>query len=92
MKGALIAGLIAIAFGAASSAPALAQAKKEASPGAVVSASKPAVLPSARSAIQGSGTQSAAASSNKTLMGEAGTSDTGLVTPNSKMSENARTN
>ena len=49
MKSAIVAGLVAMAFGAASSSTALAQAKKEASPGAVTSASAAKALPGSAS-------------------------------------------
>jgi hypothetical protein len=49
MKSAIVAGLVAMAFGAASSSTTLAQAKKEASPGAVTSASAAKALPGSAS-------------------------------------------
>ena len=88
MKVALIAGLVAVAFGGASSAPALAQAK-DTFPGAVVSASKPETVPAGASAIVGSRTQSTSASS---FQGNAGTPDAGVVSANAKTSEKARSN
>ena len=53
MKTALVAGLLAMAFGAASSATALAQVKKDVAPSAVTSASKATALPSGGGAVQG---------------------------------------
>jgi hypothetical protein len=53
MKGALVATVVAMAFGAASSTMALAQANKEASPGAVTSKSNAAALPTGGSSVQG---------------------------------------
>jgi hypothetical protein len=57
MKSAIVAGLVAMAFGAASSSTALAQAKKEASPGAVTSASAAKALPggASQSGVVGQG-------------------------------------
>jgi hypothetical protein len=88
MKGALIAGLVAVAFGGAHSAPSLAQAK-EPFPGAVVSASKAETVPNGASAIVGSRAPSASASS---LQGNAGAPDSGVVSANTNTSEKARSN
>ena len=81
MKGALIAGLVAMAFGAATSAAALAQGTKDASPGAVTTGSKAAALPAGGTAHAGMQTQSAAASNNA-----------GVASSNARSSEKARSN
>ena len=80
MKAALVAGLLAAAFGAASSGTALAQAK-DVHPKAVTSASKAAALPSGGGAVQGGQTQSAVTSQNA-----------GVAESNVKSSEKARGN
>ena len=78
MKGAVVAAVIAMAFGAASSTAALAQAK-EASPGAVTSKSNAAALPTGGNAVQGMQGHSTAMSGNA-----------GVAEPTTKSSEKAR--
>ncbi len=63
MKAALVAGLLAMAFGAASSGTALAEVK-DVAPKAVTSASKAAALPSGGRAVQGGQTKSAVTAHN----------------------------
>jgi hypothetical protein len=90
MRGAFVASLVAIALGAASSVTALAQDKKEVSPGAVTSASKATALPSADSAVKGGERPS-----HSDIQGGAGKSampSAGLVAPDTKNSEKARIN
>ena len=91
MKGALIAGLVAVAFGGANSAPALAQAK-ETFPGAVVSASKAETVPSGASAIVGSPAPAASSGNKGFVQGNAGAPDAGVVSANAQTSEKARSN
>ena len=79
MKGALVATVVAMAFGAASSTMALAQANKEASPGAVTSKSNAAALPTGGSSVQGM------QGHTSTMSGNAGVADT-----TTKSSEKAR--
>ena len=80
MKGALIAGLVAVTFGAATSA-ALAQGTKDVSPGAVTTHSKAAALPAGGAAHAGTQSKSAVTSSNA-----------GVATSNAPSSEKARSN
>ena len=92
MKGAFVAGLVAIALGAASSASALADEKKEASPGAITSTSKAMALPTGGSAIKGGERLS-----HSDIKGGKGDSamtsgNAGLVSPNTKTAEKARIN
>ncbi len=92
MRGAFVAGLVAIALGAVSSATALAQDKKEMSPAAVTSTSKAVALPSGGDAIKGGERPS-----HSDIQGGAGQSamtsgNAGLVAPNTKNSEKARIN
>ncbi len=82
MKSALVAGLVAIAFGAAGSATAWAQANKEAHPSAVTSTSKATALPAGGSAVQGSKASAAPISPD----------NTGMAESNGKTSEKARSN
>jgi hypothetical protein len=82
MKSALVAGLVAIAFGAAGSATAWAQANKEAHPSAVTSTSKATALPAGGSAVQGSKASAAPTSPD----------NTGMAESNGKTSEKARSN
>jgi len=81
MKAALVAGLLAMAFGAASSATALAQVKKDVAPSAVTSASKATALPSGGGAVHGGQGQSAATSKK-----------TGVAESNVKSTDKARSN
>ena len=81
MKAALVAGLLAMAFGAASSGTALAQVKKDVAPSAVTSASKATALPSGGGAVQGGQTQSAVTAHNS-----------GTAESNVKSTEKARSN
>jgi hypothetical protein len=81
MKGALVAGLVAMAFAAATSATTLAQANKDTSPGAVTSASKAAALPGGANGHAGGQASSAVTAPT------AGVADT---TANVKSSEKAR--
>lgn len=92
MKGAFVAGLVAIALGAASSASAVADEKKEASPGAVTSTSKAMALPSGGSAIMGG--ERMLHSDIKGGKGDSAmtSGNAGLVSPNAKISEKARIN
>jgi hypothetical protein len=94
MKSAIVAGLVAMAFGAASSATALAQAKKEASPGAVTSASTATALPGA--ALPGGDSKF-----QQGVVGQGGSGpgpsaamsgNAGVVNSNVKASEKARSN
>jgi hypothetical protein len=92
MRGAFVASLVAIALGAVSAVTALAQDKKEMSPGAVTSTSKAVALPSGGNAVKGGERPS-----HSDIQGGAGQSamtsgDAGLVAPNTKNSEKARTN
>ena len=90
MKGAFVAGLVAIALGAACSTSALADDKKETSPGAVTSTSKAMTLPSGGSAIKGGERLS-----HSDIKGGQSTStsgNAGLVSPNTITSEKARIN
>jgi len=92
MRGAFVAGLVAMALGAASFATASAQDKKEVSPGAVTSASKMTALPSGGSAIKGGEAQ--VRSDIKAGKGQEAMSSgkTGVVESNAKTSEKARSN
>ena len=92
MKGAFVAGLVAMALGAASFATASAQDKKEVSPGAVTSTSKMTTLPSGGSAIKGGEAQ--VRSDIKAGKGQEAMSSgkTGVVESSAKNSEKARTN
>ena len=73
MKGAFVAGLVAMAFAAAGSATALAQTNKTASPDAVTSGSTAMALPAGGNAVQGTQAQSNTMSAQSPAMaGNAG--------------------
>ena len=99
MKSAIVAGLVAMTFAAASSATALAQAKKEASPGAVTSASRAIAVPGeappggdskfvGQQGVVGQGGSGPSAA----MPGAAMSGNAGVVDSNVKASENARHN
>jgi hypothetical protein len=93
MKSAVIAGVIAMALGAASSATALAQqTKKEAAPGAVTSASKSAALPNTGSGSQIVGQQGVIGGEGGPGSSSAMPGNAGVVDSNAKDTEKARKN
>ena len=90
MKSLIASLVVAMALGSASSASALAQAKKEVSPGAVTSGSTARALPG-----EATGSQFA---DQRAVAGEPGgpsavmSGNAGVVAPNTKASEKARNN
>jgi hypothetical protein len=90
MKGPL-AGLVAMAFVAASSAASLAQANKEVAPGAVTSGSTMMALPAGGHYVQGGQVHQSRAmtSQPQSLKPRA---DTGVAEPNGRTTETGRVN
>jgi hypothetical protein len=93
MKRAMVMGLVAMAFSTASSAMALAQVKKEASPGAVTSASTAMALPGSSSGSQlRQGEQGVLGQEGGPGQSAAMSGNAGVVDSNINTSEKARNN